>query len=109
MRRGPLAYAFPSSGTPVIDDAVGLVRGAPHAAAAKAFIEWLGSAEAQKLAAERAYRLPARTDLPEEELPEWARGVEKALVPAKVDWERIGREGPAWMARWDREVRGKGK
>ena len=65
--------------------------------------------EAQKLAAEKAYRLPARTDLPEEELPEWARGVEKALVPAKVDWERIGREGPAWMARWDREVRGKGK
>ena len=108
MRRGPLAYTFPRSGTPVIDDAVGLVRGAPHAAAAKGFIEWLGSAEAQKLAAEKAFRLPARTDLPDDALPEWARGVEKELVPATVDWERIGREGPAWMSRWDREVRGKG-
>lgn len=109
MRRGPLAYEFPRSGTPVIDDAVGLVRGARHAVAAKAFIEWLGSVEAQRLAAERAFRLPARTDIPETELPEWARGVQKALVPAQLDWERIGREGPGWMSRWDREVRGKGK
>jgi len=108
MQRGPLAYTFPSSGTPVIDDAIGLVRGAKHAAAAKALIEWLGSPEAQKLAAEKAFRLPARTDLPAQELPQWARGVETALVPAKLDWERVGREGPAWMSRWDREVRGKG-
>jgi iron(III) transport system substrate-binding protein len=108
MQRGPLAYTFPSSGTPVIDDAIGLVRGAKHAAAAKALIEWLGSPEAQRLAAEKAFRLPARTDLPAAELPQWARGVETALVPAKLDWERIGREGPAWMSRWDREVRGKG-
>jgi iron(III) transport system substrate-binding protein len=109
MRRGPLSYRFPSSGTPVIDDAIGLVRGAPHAEEARRLIEWLGSAEAQKLAAEKAYRLPARTDLPEAELPGWARGVATALVPAKIDWERIGREGPGWMSRWDREVRGKGK
>jgi iron(III) transport system substrate-binding protein len=109
MKRGPLAYTFPKSGTPVIDDAVGLIRGASHAAAAKAFIEWLGSVEAQRLAAERAFRLPARTDIPETELPEWARGVQKALVPAQLGWERIGREGPGWMSRWDREVRGKGR
>ncbi len=93
----------------VIDDAVGLVRGARHAAAAKALIDWLGSPEAQKLAAEKAYRLPARTDLPLEQMPEWARDVSTKLVAAKLDWERIGREGPAWMSRWDREVRGKGK
>ena len=109
MQRGPLAYSFPSSGTPVIDDAVGLVRGAKHSKEAKAFIEWLGSAEAQRLAAEKAFRLPARTDLPPAELPGWARGVETALVPAKLDWDRIGREGPGWMSRWDREVRGKGR
>jgi iron(III) transport system substrate-binding protein len=109
MQRGPLAYTFPSSGTPIIDDAIGLVRGAKHAGEAKALIEWLGSPEAQKLAAEKAYRLPARTDLPATELPEWARKVETELVAAKLDWERIGREGPGWMSRWDREVRGKGR
>ena len=109
MRRGPHAYVFPASGTPVIDDAIGLVRGAPHAEAAKLLIEWLGGIEAQKLAAERAFRLPARTDIPAEQLPDWARGVEKALVPARLDWDRMGRELPGWMSRWDREVRGKGK
>jgi len=108
MQRGPLGYSFPSSGTPVIDDAIGLVRGARHAAAAKAMIEWLGSAEAQKLAAAKAYRLPARTDLPAANLPQWARDVETKLVVAKLDWDRIGREGPGWMSRWDREVRGRG-
>ena len=46
----------------------------------------MGSPEAQKLAAEQAFRLPARTDLPPEALPEWARDVLARLVPAKVDW-----------------------
>ena len=100
MKRGPLGYFFPSSGTPVIDDAVGLVRGARHAAAAKALIDWLGSPEAQKLAAEKAYRLPARTDLPLEQMPEWARDVSTKLVAAKLDWERIGREGPRRAAQF---------
>ena len=109
MRRSrDLAYVFPSSGTPVIDDAVGLVRGARHGAQARELIEWLGSPEAELLAAENAYRLPARTDLPADRLPEWARDVEKKMTPAKMDWDLLEREGQAWMARWDREVRGKG-
>ena len=108
-RSRDLAYVFPKSGTPVIDDAVGLVAGSPHAEAAKSFIEWLGGPEAQLLAAEKAYRLPARRDLAPESLPEWAREVEKQMVPAQLDWELIEREGAGWMARWDREVRGKGK
>ena len=110
MRRSKdLAYVFPSSGTPVIDDAIGLVGGARHSREAKALIEWIGSPEAQLLAAHNAYRLPARTDLPAGELPDWARDVEKKMTPAKMDWDLIEREGQAWMARWDREVRGKGR
>lgn len=103
-----LAWVLPASGTPVIDDAIGLVKGARHPAEARAFIEWVGSVEAQRLAADRAFRLPARTDIPEGDLPAWARDVEKRLVPARLDWERLERDGPAWMATWDREVRGKG-
>jgi iron(III) transport system substrate-binding protein len=110
MRRSKdLAYVFPSSGTPVIDDAVGLVAGAKHPREARDLIEWIGSPEAQLLAASNAYRLPARTDLPEGDLPEWARDVEKKMTPAKMDWDLLEREGQAWMAKWDREVRGKGK
>ena len=110
IRRGlPLAVVFPTSGTPVIDDAVGVVSGAKHAPQARALVDWLGSVEAQRLAADRAFRLPARTDIPAAELPEWARDVEKKLVAAPIDWDRLEREGPGWMATWDRTVRGRGK
>jgi iron(III) transport system substrate-binding protein len=109
-QRSPvLTFVFPRSGSPVIDDAVALVKGARHPAEARALIEWLGSPEAELAAAEKAYRLPARTDLSEEKLPEWAREVERALVPARLDWDVIEREGPAWMAKWDREIKGRGK
>jgi iron(III) transport system substrate-binding protein len=108
QKRGlPIASVFPPSGTPVIDDAIGLVSGAKHAAPARELIEWLGSIEAERLAAERAYRLPARTDIPQAELPAWAREVEGKLVPATMDWVLLERDGPAWMATWDRTVRGR--
>jgi iron(III) transport system substrate-binding protein len=109
QKRGlPIADVFPPSGTPVIDDAVALVEGAKHPKEARELIEWLGGIEAQRLAAEKAFRLPARTDIPQETLPEWVREVEKRLVVAKMDWGLLEREGPGWMATWDRTVRGRG-
>ena len=60
----PFGYVFPRSGTVVIDDAVGLVRGGRHPAAAREFIDYVGSVRAQLLAADKVYRLPARHDLP---------------------------------------------
>jgi iron(III) transport system substrate-binding protein len=108
QRGSPLGYVFPKSGTPVIDDAVGLVAGARHAAAAKPFIDFLGERETQRLVAEKTFRLPARTDLGDA-LPAWARDVERDLVPAAIDWDLVDRESSRWMSQWDREVRGKGK
>ncbi|HVR96417.1 MAG TPA: extracellular solute-binding protein [Thermoanaerobaculia bacterium] len=107
-RGAPLGFRFPASGTPVIDDSIGLVAGAPHPEQAKAFIEYIGSIEGQELAARDAFRLPARTDLPPEQLPEWARDVLAQLKPAQVDWSLIERHGQEWMATWDRTIRGRG-
>ena len=75
--------------------------------AARLFIEFVGDKRLQRLAAEKTFRLPARTDLGDE-LPAWARDVEKAMVPAEMDWALIDRDGSAWMATWDRTIRGKG-
>jgi iron(III) transport system substrate-binding protein len=109
QQRGvPIAYRFPASGTPVIADAVGLVAGAPHPAAATAFIDWLGTLEAQKLAAEKAYRLPARSDLPRESLPAWAQQVLAQMKPAQYDRALVAAHGAEWMERWDRTVRSQG-
>src|SRR5262249_49149426 len=59
--RLPLQYVFPKSGTPVIDDSIGLVAGARHPDAARQFIDFVGEKSMQRLAAERTFRLPART------------------------------------------------
>jgi iron(III) transport system substrate-binding protein len=107
-RGSSLAFHFARSGSPVIDDAVGLVRGAPHGKEARAFIEWVGSPAAVALAARDAFRLPARTDVPPAELPPWARDVLRELKPAPVDWRLIALHGQEWMTTWDRTVRGKG-
>ena len=104
----PVAYGFPDSGSPVIDDSAALVERAPHRAAAVAFLDWIGGAEAQALAAERVFRLPARTDLAVERLPAWAQDTLARLVVADYDAALAAAKGPAWMARWDAEVRGRG-
>jgi iron(III) transport system substrate-binding protein len=104
----PIDWALPRSGTPVIDDAIALVAGAPHSAAAVAFLEYAGSAAAARLTAERVFRIPARSDLPPATLPEWAQRVLAELVPADYDQQLARERGPEWMARWDREIRGRG-
>jgi iron(III) transport system substrate-binding protein len=108
QRGSPLDFRFPASGAPVIDDSIGLVKGAPHPELAKQFIEFVGSTEGQELAAREAFRLPARTDIPAARLPQWAQGVLRDLKPATVDWTLIEQHGQEWMAAWDRSVRGQG-
>ncbi len=105
----PLGYLFPRSGTPVIEDAIGVIRNAPHGAAAQAFVEWVGSQPIQLLAAREAFRLPARIDLPGDSLPAWVRDVRSNLVAADIDWDLLAQRGAEWMRYWDEHVRGKGR
>src|SRR5712691_6163175 len=105
----PLGYAFPRSGTPVIEDAIGVVRNARHRTAARAFEQYVGSVEAQLLATREAYRLPARLDLPADSLAAWARDVRRVMRVAAVDWDALAERGPEWMRYWDENVRGKGE
>jgi iron(III) transport system substrate-binding protein len=105
----PLGYLFPKSGTPVIEDAIGVVRGARHRAEARAFVEYVGSVAAQLAATREAYRLPARLDLPADSLPLWAREVRRVMKVADVDWDRLAERGAEWMRYWDETVRGHGR
>ena len=102
----PFGYTFPRSGTVVIDDAIALVRGSRHPEAARAFIDFVGGEEAQLLAAERVFRLPARHDLPADRVPAWVAEVESEMVVAPMDWRMLAQRGTAWMSYWDRHVRG---
>jgi iron(III) transport system substrate-binding protein len=105
----PLGYVFPRSGTVVIDDGIGVVRGSRHSRAAQAFIDYVGSVEAQLLTAREVFRLPARTDLPDDSVPGWVAQVEREMVIDDLDWSRFSQQGPAWMSYWDQHVRGTGR
>jgi len=105
----PLGYVFPRSGTVVIDDAIGLVRGSRHPDAARAFIDFVGSTEAQLLAAREVFRLPARSDLPTDSVPYWVTEVEREMIVSDMDWGLLSTRGPEWMRYWDQHVRGTGK
>ncbi len=105
----PFGYVFPRSGTVVIDDAIGLVRGARHPEAARAFIDFVGSVDGQLIAARGVFRLPARADLPQDRVPGWVAGVESEMKVTPVDWALLARQGSAWMSYWDSHVRGTGR
>lgn len=104
-----LGYVFPTSGTPVIDDAIAVVRGARHAALAREFVRWVLTPEMQIVAAREAFRLPARTDLPRDSLPVWVREVEARMRPEPINWDTVEAHGAAWMDYWDKHVRGTGR
>ncbi len=108
-RRGmPIGYVFPKSGTVAIEDGIAVVRGAKHLAAARGFVDFVGSPEMQLAAAREVYRLPARLDLPADSLPDWVRDVRRRMVVADVDWNLLAEHGPEWMRWWDQHVRGTG-
>ena len=97
------------SGTVVIDDAIGLVRGARHPAAARAFIDFVGSVDGQLIAARGVFRLPARADLPQDRVPAWVAAVEGQMKVTPVDWALLASQGAVWMSYWDSHVRGTGR
>ena len=103
----PIDYVIPTSGTPLLVDAVAVVRGAKNAERAREFVEWIGG-EAVIPAAREFFRIPARSDVPSDSLPESLRRTRDQIVPEPMDWNLLQEKGPEWMRYWDEHVRGKG-
>jgi iron(III) transport system substrate-binding protein len=104
----PIDYVIPRSGTPLLVDAVAVVKGTRHPELAGEFAEWVGSEQALVPAAREFFRLPARTDLPEDSLPEGLRKAKREIVPEPLDWQLLQQKTPEWMRYWDEHVRGTG-
>ncbi|MBI4455692.1 MAG: extracellular solute-binding protein [Acidobacteria bacterium] len=105
----PFDYVFPSSGTPYLTEGIALVRGAKHAEWARRYYEFVTSTESLELAAQKYFRIPARTDIPLQRLPERIARARQQLRPMKLDWQVLERETPGWMRRWENEIKGSGK
>jgi iron(III) transport system substrate-binding protein len=105
----PLDYVLPESGTPVLVDGIAVIEGTGQPELARAFVEYIGSVQAQLLAARRAFRNLTRTDIPNDSLPDWLVAVNSELEPMDVDWQLLEEQGRKWMRYWDANIRGCGR
>lgn len=103
----PIDYVLPSSGTPVLVDAVAVVKGTKNPELAREFVEWVGGPGVIP-AAREFFRLPARRDVPPDSLPPGLRAVQAQLKAEPLDWALLQQKTPEWMRYWDEHVRGKG-
>jgi len=104
----PIDYVIPAGGTPVVVDAVAVVRGTAQPDLARAFVEYVGSEEALFEAAEHFFRIPARTDLDSSRYPGWLQEALPIIRPMEVDGDLIRERTPEWMRYWDSNIRRRG-
>ena len=93
----PLEMVIPQSGAVVITDCIAMTKNAPHPNAAAAFIDFVGSEECQKMAANDFNRMPI-TDGFLSECPAWMQTEFTAL---DVDWNEISANQSAWLEKWE--------
>jgi len=100
----PVAYAIPSSGTPVVTEGIAIIRGAPHEEEARRFYEFVTTTESLVQAAREFYRMPVRTDVDRQQLPAW---MNEPFTRLPLDWDLLRKHGDDWLRYWDTEIRGR--
>jgi iron(III) transport system substrate-binding protein len=105
----PVDYVIPSSGTPLLVDGIALVKGTKHPAEAKLYYEFVSTPEALKASAERFLRIPARTDIPQSDLPKWIQEANAKIKPMAVDRKVMAEHLNEWMKYWDANIRNSGR
>ena len=101
----PIGYTIPTSGTPLLVDAIGIVHGAKHPDVAKQFYEFVTTPTATMQAAAQFNRIPARTDISADSLPQWIRDARTQIKPMPVDQKLLADSLDTWMKFWDSRIR----
>jgi iron(III) transport system substrate-binding protein len=104
----PVRYVIPASGTPILVDAIALVHGSQHRAAAQAFYEFVTTPAMLLVASRDHFRIPVRTDLVDDSLPPWVRTARQQLKPMLLDRRLIADSLPGWMRYWEANIRRRG-
>ncbi len=105
----PVDYVIPASGTPLLVDGIAIVKGTKHPAEAKLYYEYVTTQEAMKVAAEKFLRIPARTDIPQKDLPQWIQDANAKIKPMPVDRKMMADHLNEWMKYWDANIRNRGR
>lgn len=117
LQRGlKVGYVIPRSGTPLLVDAIALVRrpdsddpaAVKRAEAARKYYEFVTTPRSLYAAADSFLRIPARNDLEPDSLPQWIREANERIVPMPLDRALLADSLDAWMTYWDRNIRNQG-
>lgn len=103
--RIPVDYVIPASGTPLLVDAIAIVRGTDQPEVARQYYEFVTSEPVLLESAKRFLRIPARTDLHVDSLPAWIRDANARIKPMPMDREILARDLDRWMKYWDANIR----
>jgi iron(III) transport system substrate-binding protein len=101
----PVDYIIPASGTPLLVDGIAIVKGTKHPAEAKLYYEFVTTPEALKESAIQFLRIPARTDIPQKDLPQWIQDATSKIKPMPVDRKMMAEHLNEWMKYWDANIR----
>jgi iron(III) transport system substrate-binding protein len=101
----PVTYVIPSSGTPMLVDAIAIVRRTKRPEVARQYYEFVTTREAVLEAARRFRRIPVRSDIPADSLPPWIREALAKIRPMPGDQRMIADSLDAWMNYWDTRIR----
>ncbi|HEY9448943.1 MAG TPA: extracellular solute-binding protein [Gemmatimonadaceae bacterium] len=101
----PVKYVIPESGTPLLVDGIAIVKGTQHAALAKSYYEFVTTPSALDDAANKFLRIPVRTDIPVDSLPQWMRDAKERIKPMPLDRAMLAEHLDEWMRYWDSHIR----
>lgn len=98
----PLEIIDAKSGSPVITDAIAVIKNAQHPNAAIKFLEFAGSEKIQSKLAVKFNRMPT-LDSAIESSPEWMQTIKYKVMD--VDWKILSENESKWMQKWDSEIK----
>jgi iron(III) transport system substrate-binding protein len=108
MQNGyPFGYVIPKSGTVVLTEGIGIVKGARNKELAEDFYEFVTSKASMILQASSFYRIPTRKDLDQRALPSWM--TQEKITALNVDWSFVLDHEQEWLRYWDERIKGRGK
>lgn len=105
----PIAWKVPTSGTPILVDAIAIMKGTRHKELAVQYYEFVTSRAALQYAADSLYRIPVRSDLPLDSLPGWVRDAKTGITPMPMNRQLLADSLNLWMRRWDSDIRNSSK
>jgi putative spermidine/putrescine transport system substrate-binding protein len=102
----PMTFVYPEEGAPALFATANVVKGAPNAELADAFLNYLVSKKAQQVVAGKIGFGPVNTlvELTPEQAAKVTYGAEAANRLVQLDWATINQKRAEWTDRWNREI-----